>query len=61
MTALANSRKRIWAATGRVLHRNGWGTCAWLAASLFESALALKAVARQSAPTVLVIILNIFR
>jgi hypothetical protein len=61
MTALANSLKRIWVATGRLPHLTGWGTCGSLAGSLFESALALKAVARQSAPTVLVIILNIFR
>jgi len=64
--ALANSLKRIWAATGRVPHLTGWGTCGSLAGttwagSLYEAALELKAVARQSAPTVLVIILNIFR
>ena len=61
MTALANSLKRIWAATGRVPHQTGWGTCGSLAGWLLESALALKAVARQSAPMILVIILNIFR
>jgi hypothetical protein len=61
MTALANSLKRIWAATSRAPRRTGWGMCGSLAGLLLESALALQAVARQSAPTVLVIILNIFR
>ena len=66
MTALANSLKRIWSATGRVPHQTGWGTCAWLggttlAGLLYENCLALKAAAQQSAPTVMVIVLNIFR
>ena len=66
MTALANSLKRIWAATGRVPHLTGWGACGTpaettLAGLFYESALALEALARKSAPTVLVLILNIFR
>ena len=61
MTVLANSLRRIWSAKGRVPHLTGWGTCASLAAWLYEDALALKAAARQSAPTVLVIVLSIFR
>ena len=66
MTALANSLKRIWAAKSRVPHQTGWGTCGspaetTLAGSFYQSALALQGVVRQSAPTVLVIILNIFR
>jgi len=68
MTALANSLKRIWSAKSRVPHLTGWGTggClptkgTTLAGSVYESVLALTEVARQSAPTVLVVVLNIFR
>ena len=66
MMALANSLKRIWAATGRVPHLTGWGTSGspagtTLARSIYEDVLALTAAARQSAPAVLVIVLNIFR
>ena len=55
MTALANSLKRIWAAKSRVPHRTGWGTCG----SLAETSLAGSFY--QSAPAVLVIVLNLFR
>lgn len=66
MTALANSLKRIWVATGRVPHLTGWGTSGspagtTLAGTIYEGVLALTEVARQSAPSVLVIVLNIFR
>ena len=66
MTALANSLKRIWAATGRVPHLTGWGRCGSLAGttladSIYEDVLALTEVVRQSAPAVLVIVLNLFR
>ena len=66
MTALANSLKRIWAATGRVPHLTGWGTSgspagATLAGSIYEDVLALTEVARQCAPAVLVMVLNLFR
>ena len=66
MTALADSLKRIWSAKSRVPHLTGWGTDGPLAAttplgSAYERVLALAALARQSAPTVVVIVLNIFR
>ena len=71
MTVLANSLKRIWSAKSRVPHLTGWGTygsqlssanrTTTLAGSVYEGVLALSEVARRSAPTVLVIVLNIFR
>ena len=71
MTVLANSLRRIWSAKSRVPHLTGWGTrgsptsptnqTTTLAGSVYEGVLALSEVARQSAPTVLVIVLNIFR
>ena len=66
MTILANSLRRILSATGRVPHLTGWGRCGSLAGtsladSIYEDVLALTEVARQSAPAVLVIVLNIFR
>lgn len=68
MTDLANSLKRIWSAKSRVPHQTGWGTRGslaregtTLAGSVYESVLALTEIARHSAPTVVVIVLNIFR
>jgi hypothetical protein len=68
---LANSLRRIWSATGPVPHLTGWGTrgslptsanrTTTLTGSVYEGVLALSEVARRSAPTVLVIVLNIFR
>jgi hypothetical protein len=71
MTALAASLKRMWSAKSRVPHLTGWGTCGslpntasrntTLAGSVYDGVLALSDMARQSAPTVLVIVLNLFR
>ena len=68
MTALANSLKRIWSAKSRVPHQTGWGTNGslptkdtTLAGSVYEAVLAMTEIARHSAPTVLVFVLNIFR
>jgi hypothetical protein len=70
MTVLAHSLKRIWSAKNRVPHLTGWGKCGSpenvteetsLAGSAYEGVLALTELARQSAPTILLIVLNIFR
>jgi hypothetical protein len=63
MKALADSLMRIWFAKSRVPHLTGWGTngSTTLAGSMYESVLVLTGVARRSAPTVLVIVLNLFR
>jgi hypothetical protein len=66
MTVLANSLKRIWSAKGHVPHLTGWGADGSLAGatllgSAYESVLAVVELARHSAPSVVVIVLNIFR
>jgi len=66
MTVLASSLKRMWSAKGRVPHLTGWGTGGSFTnttvfGSAYESALALVEFARHSAPSVVVIVLNIFR
>ena len=70
MTVLAHSLKRIWSAKNRVPHQTGWGTCGSLqnvtkenslVGSVYEGVLALTEVARQTAPTILLIVWNIFR
>jgi len=66
MTALADSLRRIWSAKSLVPHLTGWGTDGCLAGdTLLGSACggiaAVVRVVRQSAPTVLPIILNFFR
>ena len=66
MSVLANSLKRIWSAKGRVPHLTGWGTCGSLGktsllGSTYESMLTLIELARHSAPSVVVIVLNILR
>lgn len=66
MTVLANSLKRIWSAKGHVPHLTGWGTDGSLArttmiGSAYESVLAVVELARHIAPSVVVIVLNIFR
>ena len=70
MTVLAHSLKRIWSAKNRVPHLTGWGTCgspenpikgSTLVGSAYEEFLALTALARQTAPTILPIVWNIFR
>jgi len=70
VTILAKSLRRIWAAKNRVPHQTGWGTCGSvqnttkktiLVGSMYETANALTGFARQTAPTVLPILWNIFR
>lgn len=70
MNALANSLKRIWSAKNRVPHQTGWGTRgsllnenneATLVASAYEGVRALTEAARQTAPTILLIVWNILR
>ena len=70
MTVLAHSLKRIWSAKNRVPHQTGWGTCGsreylteetTLLGSAYEGLLSLTALARQTAPTILPIVWNIFR
>ena len=66
MTVLASSLKRMWSAKGRVPHLTGWGTGGSLTnttglGSAYEGVLALVELARHSAPSVVVIVLNIFR
>ena len=70
MTVLAHSLKRIWSAKNRVPHQTGWGTCGSLenvteetslVGSVHEGVLALTGLARQTAPTILLIVWNIFR
>ena len=70
MTVLAHSLKRIWSAKNRVPHQTGWGTCGspenvieepTLFSPAYEGLLALTALARQTAPTILPIVWNIFR
>jgi len=70
MTALVNSFKRIWSAKNWVPRLTGWGTpgsrqtatekAAFVAWSR-EPFLELIAAARRTAPTVIVVALNIFR
>jgi hypothetical protein len=70
MTVLAHSLKRIWSATNRVPHQTGWGTRGsllnlteetTLVGSAHEGVLAFTEFARQTAPTLLLIVWNIFR
>jgi len=70
MTVLAHSLKRIWSAKNRVPHQTGWGTCGslqnviketTLVGAVYEGVLALTEVAQRTAPTVLLIVWNIFR
>jgi len=66
MTALANSVKRIWSAKGRVPCLTGWGTPGSLNAALsvarvHEMILAFVDIFRRTAPTIVVVTLNIFR
>ena len=70
MTVLAHSLKRIWSAKNRVPHLTGWGTCGSLenvteetslVGSVYEGVLALTGLARQTAPTIFLIVWNIFR
>ena len=70
MTVLVHSLKRIWSAKDRVPHLTGWGTRgslpnmtkgATLLGTAYEGVLALTGVARQTAPTILLIVWNIFR
>lgn len=68
MTALANSLRRIWSATNRVPRLTGWGISG--SAVLSETVLVVRAretlreiiaLAHQTAPTLIVVMLNIFR
>jgi hypothetical protein len=70
MTVLAHSLERIWSAKNRVPHLTGWGTrgSLWseskgttLIGSAYEGVLAVSEAARQSAPTILLIVWNILR
>ncbi|MBZ5687293.1 MAG: hypothetical protein LAP86_19905 [Acidobacteriia bacterium] len=70
MTALAHSLKRIWSAKDRAPHQTGWGIrgSLWkenkettLIRSAYESVLTLSGAAKQSAPTILLIVWNILR
>ena len=70
MTAVAHSLKRIWSAKNRIPHLTGWGTRgslgnvskeATLVGSACEGLLALTEVARENAPTIVLIVWNIFR
>ena len=70
MTALAHSLKRIWSAKNRVPHLTGWGIrgSLWnenketaLIGSAYESVLALTEAARQTAPTILLLVWNVLR
>lgn len=70
MMALANSLRRIWSAKNRVPHQTRWGTAGCSAKAVettvpigraMEKILALVALARRTAPTIVVVMLNIFR
>jgi hypothetical protein len=69
MTALANSRKRVWSAKNPVLHLTGWGTSGFrkalkgetLACWAYERAVDLIGVFRRTAPTVIVVACTFFR
>jgi hypothetical protein len=60
MTVLAHSLKRIWSAKNRgsLWNENKETT---MVGSAYESVLALSVAARQSAPTILLIVWNILR
>jgi hypothetical protein len=68
MMALANSLRRIWSAKNRVPRLTGWGMSGPrkpgtenIASWVNESLRHLVAAAYQTAPTVIVATLNIFR
>jgi hypothetical protein len=68
MTHLAHSLRRIWSAENRVPRLTGWGTSGayTLAAERFASWVQEKlgeliAVVHRTAPTIVLVTLNIFR
>lgn len=70
MRTLANSLLRIWSAKDRVPHLTGWGRSRSQESALNktdlshwvgEGLLELVAIAQRTAPTVVVVALNIFR
>jgi hypothetical protein len=70
MTTLANSLRRIWSAKNRVPRLTGWGTsgactAAWGRATPFlwveERLIHLTDIFRRTAPTIVLVALNIFR
>jgi hypothetical protein len=70
MTALATALQRVWSAKGRLPRLTGRGTPAQISgvtgfnireAEWFDKFLDLVAIARRTAPTVIVIALRIFR
>jgi len=70
MNAVAHSLKRIWSAKNRVPHLTGWGRrgslCndhkeTTLVGTAYESVIALAEAARQTAPTILLIVWNVLR
>ena len=70
MTILVESFRRMRSAENRVPHQTRWGTCGslyssiqqgTLLGSMCEALLALRDIARQTAPTVLFIVWNILR
>jgi hypothetical protein len=70
MTVLAHSLKRIWAAKNRVPHQTGWGTRGSLpnmheqtslVGLAYDGVLVFNELVRQTTPTILLIVWNIFR
>jgi hypothetical protein len=70
MTGLVHSLQRIWPAKNRVPHQTGWGTRGSLPnmngetrlmVSAYDGVLVLTQLARQTTPTILLIVWNIFR
>jgi hypothetical protein len=70
MTVRAHSLKRIWSAKNRVPHQTGWGTRGSLpnmheqtslVGLAYGGVLVLNELVRQTAPTILLIVWNIFR
>lgn len=69
MTALASSLKRLWSATSRLPRLTGRGTAGFISkqqsvasiCQLLEKLPALLALARRTAPSIVILALNIFR
>ena len=70
MNVLANSLRRIWSAQNRVPHQTRWGTCGsfanpksqiTLAGLVYDSISRVFDWTRQAAPTIIFVVLNIFR
>jgi hypothetical protein len=70
MTGLVHSRQRFWSAKNRVPHQTGWRTRGslpnvngetTLVGWAYDGILVLTELARQTGPTILLIVWNIFR